>query len=49
MILDSVTKATQKGRRKCADLRGQIAVGYSACCKPVESISTGGRSSSVEK
>jgi len=38
-----------KGRRKCADLRGQIADSYSARCRPVESISTGGSSSRVEK
>ena len=40
--------ATQKGRRKCAGLRGQVTVGYSAWCRPVESISTGGSPSSVE-
>lgn len=41
--------ATQKGRRKCADLRGQVTVGYSAWCRPVESMSTGGSPSRVEK
>ncbi len=43
-------RATQKGHRKCADLRGRVTVSYSAWCKPVESMSTGGRDPSrVEK
>ena len=41
--------ATQKGRRKCADLRGRVTVSYSAWCRPVESMSTGGSPSRVEK
>lgn len=41
--------ATQNGRRKSADLRGQITVSYSAWCRPVESMSTGDSPSNVEK
>ena len=41
--------ATQKDHRKSADLRGRIAVSHFAWRRPVESISTGGRPSGLEK
>ncbi len=42
-------RATQKGRRKSADLKSQMAVGYSVRCNPVDSMSTGGRFSNVAR
>ena len=44
-----VSYTGQKGRRKSADLRGQIADSYSVRCRTVESMSTGGNPSRVEK
>lgn len=46
---DREKSVAQKGRRISADLRDQIAVGYSVRCNPVDSMSTGGRFSNVAR